>query len=94
MEAIDVSAETVAILYRAVKDIRDLSEVSLRAAEHRPFDVFPEFVCPECGNRFSFVDGTRTLTHSERHYCPLPDSIRRLRNRRDIEGTAGKMDNK
>ena len=40
----------------------------------------PEWTCPECGNRFSYLDGTRTLTHSQSCKCsgmPLPITLMR-----------------
>ena len=78
MEGIDVTAETVARFYRALEEISNLARAALGK------DAGPEWTCPECGNIFSRVDGTRTCTRSKRHYCPLPDDIRKQRDRRGL----------
>jgi hypothetical protein len=79
MEAIDVSVETVSRLWRALEEISNLARTALGK------DAGPEWTCHECGNIFSRVDGTRTCTRSKRHYCPLPDDIRRQRDRRGLQ---------
>lgn len=76
MEAVEVSAETVARLWRALEEISNLSRAALGK------DSGPEWTCSECGNVFSRVDGTRICTRSKRHYCPLPDDIRKQRDLR------------
>ena len=79
MEGIDVSPESVARLHSALVKVAIIVQSALQQRSEPE-----EWCCPECGNMFSRTDGTRTLTRHERHYCPLPDAIRKLRNRRDI----------
>lgn len=83
MKGIDVSPETVSRLLRLLEEITRLSSQPARGLFSIPND---EWICSECGNVFSRFDGTRTCTRHEHHYCPLPEEIRRLRNRRDILG--------
>jgi hypothetical protein len=74
MEGIDVTPETVARLGRALTEISNIARSALGN------ESCPEWTCPECGNAFSYADGTRTDTRNGHHRCPLPDAIMRLRS--------------
>jgi hypothetical protein len=78
MKGIDVTPQSAARFHQALEDISNISRLALGS------ESGPDWECPECGNVFSQVDGTRICTRHERHYCPLPEHIRLLRNRRDI----------